>query len=202
MPFIQCPINNEARPVFYTITAVAPHVGVSWVVQKWAERFVAQNKKVLIFDALLGLKNFPQNYSISDKILKVLDGTLPLINLVTSNQKGIDVIAGIASQNLNATSLPNLERIKNDLQQLALNYDVVLIDSPAAVITNVFQNFGNHVWVSNSNQAILLKTLRHISCDSEAKLIFNQVENETEYRNLYLFTKNLLPKCQLIEFFE
>ena len=202
MPFIQSPKIDSQKTLFYTLTAATSHVGVSFITQKWAEKFAQQNKKVLIFDALLGLQNFPQNNPNQEQIPDVLAGLAPLTNLRTSSKQGWDVITGLANQNLNAQSIATQERVKNDLCQLATNYDIVLIDCPAAVTASIFQNLGIHIWVSTPQQHILLKTLRLIALETTPSLILNQVQNETEYRDLCLFVKNLLPQCQLIEFFE
>ena len=202
MPFIQAPKIKQQKTLFYTLTAATAHVGVSFATQKWAEKFTQQNKRVLIFDALLGLQNFPQNNPNQEQIPDVLQGLAPLTNLIISSKQGWDVITGLANQNLQAQSIATQERIKNDLYQLATTYDIVLIDCPAAVTASIFQNLGTHIWVSTPQQQILLKTLRLMALETAPLLILNQVQNETEYGDLCLFVKNLLPKCQILEFFE
>ena len=202
MPFIQQPTQIDAKPVFYTITSRSPHIGVSFVTQKWAEELANQNKKVLIFDALLGLQNFPHHNPNANKILSVLNGWRPLIDLVIPFKKKIDLITGVASQNINALSLCNQQRLLNELQTLAVHYDVIFIDCPAAVTSSVFCTLGTPVWVSTTNQEILIKTLRALSVSSPQYLILNQVKNEAQYNECSLLVKNFLPNCQIIKFFK
>ena len=202
MPFIQQKQIAEKQPLIYTITAVVPHVGVSFVIQKWAEELATQNENVLIFDALLGLKNFPHTNPNTDKIPDVINGWLPLTDLIHSLSKKIDVVTGISSQNINALSPFNQQRLINDLITLSTHYDVVFIDCPAAVTTALFRNLGKTVWVSTPDQEALIKTLRTLSAHTHPSLILNKIKNEMQYNDLSLFIKTLLPEGQLLKFFE
>ena len=74
MPFLTPPIDTLKKTQFYVLRSIAPHLGVSFTLQKMAQTFIKQNKKVLIFDTLLGLKNFPLVNKNQDKISAVLAG--------------------------------------------------------------------------------------------------------------------------------
>ncbi|MBQ3695420.1 MAG: hypothetical protein II938_00395 [Alphaproteobacteria bacterium] len=202
MPFILQQASSQKKTIFYTLTSAAPHTGVSFVVCKTAQNYAKQGKKVLIFDALLGLKNYPLHNPNQNKISAVLDGLTPLTELIMPQQKNIDVITGMSNCNISAIPHANQQRIKNDLQQLASNYDVVLIDLPSSITSSIFSDYENIQWVSTADQTILLKTLKKIAPFSNPSLILNQVKNHEERNASHLFIKNLVPQCQIIDFFE
>ena len=130
-----------------------------------------------------------------------MDGFVPLTELITK-QQNIDVITGTSNCNINAIPHANQKRIKNDLHQLASNYDIILIDLPSSVTSSIFSDYGNIQWVSTTDQNTLLKTLKKIATVPTPSLILNQVKNNEERNASHLFIKNLVPQCKIIDFFE
>lgn len=201
MPFIHSLPDNPPTTTFFLLRGATQHVGGSYVTHHLAETFIQQNKKVLIFDALLGLKNYPAKNQNTTKLVSVLQGANPLSDLITTDRE-IDIIAGCAQQNLNALSLTAQQKIKSELLKLAQNYQIVIIDCPASVTDSPFQDFDNVIYVSTPDQQTLLMTLQQIAKQKEQKIILNRVKNDSEYNQAYLFIKNLLPKCKIIKVFK
>ncbi len=200
MPFIQTLNKDNIKISFFLIKGVTQHVGVSHAATCLAETLVKQDKKVLIFDALLGLKNYPVRHSKSNKIEAVLKGISPLNDLIISD-KGIDIIAGSSTLNLNAIPSIAQQKIKADLMNLAQNYQVVIIDCPSTVVHSIFTDIENILWVTTINIDTLLKTLRQASKEKAPQLVLTGIKNDIERNKAHLFIKNLVPQCQIIELF-
>ena len=201
MPFIHPLSVYTPSTTFILLKGVTQHLGVSSIARHLAETYTQQNHKVLIFDALLGLKNYPIKNSNTSKITAVLNGLAPLSDLIV-HDKGIDVIAGSSQQNLNAIDPTGQQKIKSDLMKLALNYQVVIIDHPASIIHSLFEEFDNVIYVSTPDPKTLLKTLQMAAKEKAPKLILNNIENDEDRNQAHLFVKNVLPKCQIVNFFK
>jgi len=200
VPFIQPLQLDNTKTSFFLLRGAVQHVGVSRATTHLAETLAKQNKKVLIFDTLLGLKNYPVKHSKPDKICAVLQGVSPLTDIITTD-KDIDIIAGSSNQNLNALSPMAKQKIKSDLMNLARNYQAVIIDCPAVVVHPLFTDIENTLWVTTPDVETLLKTLRQASQQQAPQIVLTGIKNDTERNKAHLFIKNLVPQCQIIEFF-
>ncbi len=201
MPFIQPLHLDTPKTAFFLLKGVTSHVGISETAHRLAETFTKRDKKVLIFDALLGLENYPTKSQNSDKIQSVLKGLSPLSDIITTDKK-IDIIAGTSTQNLNALPPIAQQKIKSDLMLLSHNYDAVIIDCPATIVQPLFTNMGHTLWVTTADLDTLLKTLRAASQETPPQIVLSNIKNDTERNKAHLFIKDLVPKCQIIEFFE
>lgn len=201
MPFISSSTISQHQPVFHVFRAVSAHAGTSSVIKKMAKKLKQQGKRVLIFDAALGLKNFPIANKNQNKIPLVFQGQLPLNDLIVT-QEQVDIIAGSAGQNLNALPRVAQNKIKDDLITLSTSYDDILIDWPACVIDSVCDGLGSTIWVSTPDKKILLKTLKTIDPHTNSQLVLTQIKNTQQRNDLHLFIKSLVPECKIIEFFE
>lgn len=199
MPFLVPTSEPPKEPKFYIFRSAAPRLGVSFMVQKMAQSFLSQNKKVLIFDALLGLKNFPATNKNAKKIPLVLQGIAPLTEIITQD-KGLDVITGIANQTLTALDTPQQHYIKMCLRQLSKNYDVVLIDMPFHVTDPIWQDLGENLWVVSPEKRIILNTLSACQTWSQPHLLLNTQNKDFSLNQLYPFIKMLKPDCQITTF--
>jgi len=196
MPFL-VPITDELHtPKFYVFRAVSPRLGVSFATKTMAQCFLKQNKKVLIFDALLGLKNFPIFNKNSKKIPSVLTGQAPLTDLLIQ-ENGIDIIAGIGNQNLTALPPAQQQYIKMCLLQLAKNYDIVIIDMPFHVSEPIWEDLGENLWVISANRNIIVDTLEASKNQPQPHLVLNHQSKDLPLNQLYVFTKSLCPNCQI-----
>lgn len=201
MPFIQPHHLDTPKTAFFLLKGVTSHVGISDTAHRLAETFTKRDKKVLIFDALLGLENYPTKSQNSDKIQSVLKGLSPLSDIITTDKK-IDIIAGTSTQNLNALPPITQQKIKSDLMLLSHNYDAVIIDCPATIVQPLFTNMEHTLWVTTTDLDTLLKTLRTASQETNPQIVLNNIKNDMERNKAHLFIKDLLPECQIIEFFE
>ena len=197
MPFLTPPIDTLKKTQFYVLRSIAPHLGVSFTLQKMAQTFIKQNKKVLIFDTLLGLKNFPLVNKNQDKIPTVLAGILPLSELIVK-EKGVDVITGCANQNLTALTTYQQQYLKESLKQLATNYDIVLIDMPCQVTLPTWAELGENMWVVSADKEIICNTLA--SSQPNPHLILNLQKDMDTLNQVYAFIKILSPACQITIF--
>lgn len=198
MPFLVPAINKSKSPRFYIVRGIAPHLGVTFIVQKMALSFLKQNKKVLIFDSLLGLKNIPSSNKNSAKISLVLNGKAPLSDLII-HDKGLDVISGRANQNLTAISPLQQQQIKESLKQLAKNYDIVLIDMPFQSLDSTWADLGENLWVVSADKEIICNTLTATK-NQPPQLVLNLRENQANLNQIYAFIKILCPDCQITNF--
>lgn len=196
MPFIASISEKKHQPLFYVIRGASAHANISSVAINLATQFVQSGKKVLLFDALLGLKNINIPNKNRKKIPAVLQGQLPLTELITP-YNNIDVITGCAQTNLNALSLINQNRIKNDLLLLAQCYDVILIDVSPHLITSIFNELGETIWVTQPTRDDILRTLKKIPTTQAPHLFLNIADSASEFNQLYLFIKTLSPHCKI-----
>lgn len=197
MPFLTPPIDPPKKTQFYVLRSIAPHLGVSFTLQKMAQTFIKQNKKVLIFDALLGLKNFPLVNKNQDKIPTVLAGILPLSELIVK-EKGVDVITGCSNQNLTALTTYQQQYLKESLKQLATNYDIVLIDMPCQVSLPTWAELGENMWIVSADKEIICNTLA--ASQPNPHLILNLQKDMDTLNQVYAFIKILSPACQITIF--
>ncbi len=84
---------------------------------------------------------------------------------------------------------------------LAQNYQAVIIDCPAAIVHPLFTDIENTLWVSTPDIDTLLKTLHQVSQEKTPQIVLTDIKNDTERNKTHLFIKNLVPQCQIIEFF-
>ena len=158
MPFLTTSSPTFCPTKFYIVHEASPHLGTNILIQKMAAVFFKQKKKVLIFDALLGLKNMPINNKNQSKIPAVFKRQLPISELIT-HEKGIDIISGVSCQNFTALTSCQQQYIKASLQQLAHNYDIVLINVPFQITDSIWDDMGENLWVISEKKEIIRKTL-------------------------------------------
>lgn len=198
MPFIFTPLSATSKPVFYIIREAIPHTQKRQIIAKLAHSFIEQDKKVLIFDALLGLPNLPTQTKNKQKLTLFFNGYLPLSELII-HANGIDIITGTSQQNLNALSLTQRHKIKNDLIELAQNYDVVLIDYPYEITQHVFHDLGQTFWIVGPCEKNILATLRSVNTQAPHLIIDEDIRPE-QLNHIYFFVKTLCPDCHIQTF--
>lgn len=196
MPFLVPTIDELKVPKFYIFRAAAPHLGVSSAIKKMAQSFLRQNKKVLIFDALLGLKNFPISNKKQKRIPFVLNGAAPLSELIMQ-ENGIDIIAGVADYNLTALEPSQQQYIKMCLKQLAKNYDTILIDMPFHTLDSIWEDMGENLWIISANKDVIISTLQACQNQPTPHLILSRQNDDFPLNQLYIFTKILCPNAQI-----
>lgn len=196
MPFIVPETVPHHLTDFYLIRAMEPHVGLSFITLKKAFDLQKKSKKILIFDTLLGLKNLPIKGADAEKILSVLQGKLPLTELIQSHQE-LDIISGQSSLNFMALDSFARQNLYQQLQQLATNYDAVLLDCPACIDEIPPFKEAQTLWVSPPYQASLLKILSAVDLTQTVHLILNCPNKQSDPAQVLLFLKQFYPMAQV-----
>ena len=198
MPFIQQSINPYHTCETLVIRGSSNHVGVSFITHYLAQKAVNNGKKVLIFDTLLGLKNYPIQQNFADITHQVLNGLRPLTDIII-HQDGTDVIAQISSTNLNACSHKIQNHIKMQLDTLKQNYDLLLIDASANAPNSLFIQNQPTIWVTTPDTTQVLKTLQLASNDTNPQIILNKIQNPAQQNQSTLLIKQLCPTARITD---
>ena len=198
MPFI-LPVYEEKQTHFMTFRSISSTINLNKVVLKIAGKFVKDRKKVLLFDTLLGIKNFPIFNKKENIIQSFFEGQLALPNLVITHN-GIDIISGPAKTDLNALSIFEQNKIKTDLLTLSKHYDEVMILLPHESQTSLFSDIQSTYWITSNDKKILLKTLSATSNSNNNHIILDQEYMEDEMKKINLTCKTLDSKCHLMSF--
>ncbi|MGE3622552.1 MAG: MinD/ParA family protein [Bdellovibrionales bacterium] len=121
-------------------------VGKTWFAITLCHALARRKKKVLLFDGDLGLANVDIQLGLTpDRDLgAVIDGGTPLAAAVTKYKEGgFDILAGRSgSGSLAMLPSQKLFNLRNDLIDLAKNYDYVFVDLGAGVDRPVRQMAG------------------------------------------------------------
>lgn len=139
---IPLPKTTRTSPVFRgdNILAVASGkggVGKTWFSITFAHSLVKAGKKVLLFDGDLGLANVDVQLGLTPKhdLRQVIEGKVTLEQAVEKcPDTGFDILAGQSGAG-NLASMPTEEVIKlrDQLLEIAKNYDYLVIDLGAGV---------------------------------------------------------------------
>ena len=122
---------------YYAVASGKGGVGKTWFAITLCHTLAARGKRVLLFDGDLGLANIDIQLGITPKndLGAVVDGKVTMAHAVTKYDAGkFDILAGRSGSG-NLATLPSqkLNDLRNDLLQLAKNYDHVVIDLGAGV---------------------------------------------------------------------
>ena len=198
MPFIQPFINPYHTCKTFVIRGSTNHVGVSFITHYLAQKAISDGKKVLIFDTLLGLKNYPIQQNSADITYQVLNGQRPLTDIII-HQDGTDVIAQISNTNLNACSHQIQNYIKDQLDTLKQNYDLLLIDASANVPNSLFIQDQNTIWVTTPDTTQILKTLQLANNETNPQIVLNKIQNPVQQNQATLLIKQLCPTAHITD---
>lgn len=137
------PKDKTGKPVFRrgkNIIAVASGkggVGKTWFSITLAHTYAQMGHKVLLFDGDLGLANVDVQLGLMPKrdLNDVIRGRLSMSKVVQPYEEGgFDIIAGRSGQaSLSALPSQRLALLRDQLLEVAADYDVVLIDLGAGV---------------------------------------------------------------------
>ena len=133
--------KNLKRNAIVGIASGKGGVGKTFLTVNLATALSAAGRRVLVFDADLGLANVDLQIGLQVKtrMTDFLFGRLSFAQLVTrSDVTGCDVIGGRPGTGfLSNTTDHERWKIKQGLQEVAQNYDYLLIDFPAGIDNNV-----------------------------------------------------------------
>jgi flagellar biosynthesis protein FlhG len=136
------PKTTRATPVFRgdNIIAVASGkggVGKTWFSITFAHALAKAGKKILLFDGDLGLANVDVQLGITPKydLRQVIEGKVTLEQAIEKcPDTGFDILAGQSgSGNLASMPIEEVINLRDQLLQIAKNYDYLVIDLGAGI---------------------------------------------------------------------
>ncbi len=140
------PISSLQCPNMIAVASGKGGVGKTWFSITLCHALAKMGKKALLFDGDLGLANVDIQLGITpDKDLgAVVEGSSSLASAVTKYPEGgFDILAGRSGSGSLATlASQKLSEVRNDLINLAKNYDVLVVDLGAGVERPVRQMAG------------------------------------------------------------
>lgn len=204
--------DNNARPTFRkapNVIAIASGkggVGKTWFSITLSHALALAGKKVLLFDGDLGLANVDVQLGLMPKrdLNDVIRGRLGLDKVIQEYEDGgFDIIAGRSGQaSLSALPSQRLTLLRDQLIDVASEYDVVLIDLGAGVdrtVRMLSASAARTLLVTTDEPTSLTDAYAFIKLGSAAGLsknvgiVVNQATNKNEGEKTY---KTLLKACE------
>ncbi len=131
---------EQSTPRVIAVSSGKGGVGKTFFSIHLAERAVRQGLKVLVLDADLGLANVDVMLGLSAKgsVKRVLDGEVPLSDMVLRTRQGFDVLPGGSGlYELTSLNAGQQQVMLDEMREAARDYDLVLIDTGAGIGDNV-----------------------------------------------------------------
>lgn len=202
-------ITKSAFPQGKNIIAVASGkggVGKTWFSITLTHALAKAGKKVLLFDGDLGLANVDVQLGLMPKrdLNDVIRGRLSLDKVVQHYEEGgFDIIAGRSGQaSLSALPSQRLAMLRDQLLDIANDYDVVLIDLGAGVdrtVRMMSASATRTLLVTTDEPTSLTDAYAFIKLGAAAgmskrvSIVVNQASNALEGEKTY---KTLLKACE------
>src|SRR5271165_974213 len=124
-------------PRFIAIASGKGGVGKTWLAITLSHAFTREGRRVLLFDADLGLANVDVQLGLTPRfdLGSVISGRTNVVGAVTRHEvMGLDVLAGCSGSGaLSELSAENLELLLIRLRAETTLYDVVLLDLGAGI---------------------------------------------------------------------
>jgi flagellar biosynthesis protein FlhG len=181
-------------------------VGKTWVSSTISHVFANSGRKALLFDGDIGLANVDVQLGVSPQtdLSDVFTGKATLREAITKYVPGkFDIIAGRSgSGSLGNLSSEKINSLRNDLNDLAKSYDLVILDLGAGVEAQVqaMASLASKCLVvitdeptSLTDAYAFIKILRLQNRETEVQIIVNQAENQREGMRTY---NNILNACE------
>ena len=133
------PVGKEP-PLAIAIGSGKGGVGKTFLSIHLANRAARQNKRVLLMDADLGLANIDVMLGLtaSGSIHQVVDGQMKLRDILIRNNGGPDILPGGSGlHELTCLSAAQQRFLLDEMDALANDYDLVIIDTAAGIGENV-----------------------------------------------------------------
>ncbi|MDY7034713.1 MAG: MinD/ParA family protein [Thermodesulfobacteriota bacterium] len=198
-------INNGSpskinRPMVIAITSGKGGVGKTNVVVNLAIACQRMEKKVLIFDADLGLANIDIIFGLNPRhnIEEIIRGDKELSQIIVTGPEGVAIIpASSGVQELAHLTEGQKINLLNEFDTLSNMFDILLIDTGAGISSNViYFNLAAEERIivvtpeptSITDAYALIKVMFHRHGIKHFFLLLNMVRNEKEAQSVY---KNL-----------
>jgi len=206
-----CPQKN--CPMVFAVTSGKGGVGKTNIVGNLAITYQRMKKRVLIFDADLGLANIDIIFGISPKytIEEVIKGEKELSQVIATGPEGVAIIpASSGVQGLSNLSEGHKINLLNEFDLLNNMYDILLIDTGAGISSNViFFNLAAQEKIvvvtpeptSITDAYALIKVMFKHHGTNKFIILMNMVRNEKEamsvYRNLSRVVEKFMGSISL-----
>ncbi|WP_297517577.1 MinD/ParA family protein [uncultured Clostridium sp.] len=194
---------RKARVI--TITSGKGGVGKSNIVVNLGITLGKQGKKVLIFDADIGMGNDDIILGVYPKynVYDVIQGTVTIKDAIIDTGQGVSLLsAGSGLNKIDELSQGKRDRFINALTGLS-DYDYILMDTGAGVSRTVlgFIAASDEVLLvttpeptSLTDAYSLIKAVKHFDLKEKAKVIINRSFTEEEAKETYNKFKNVADK--------
>ena len=188
---------QKNSPMVFAITSGKGGVGKTNIVGNLAITYQRMRKRVLIFDADLGLANIDIIFGISPKytIQDVINGEKELSQVIVKGPEGVSIIpASSGVQELAHLTEGHKINLLNEFDILNNLYDFLLIDTSAGISSNViYFNLAAQERIivvtpeptSITDAYALMKVMYKRHGTENFSLLMNMVKNEKEAKNRF-----------------
>ncbi|MDH3880931.1 MAG: MinD/ParA family protein, partial [Desulfobacteraceae bacterium] len=197
---------QKNSPMVFTVTSGKGGVGKTNIVGNLAITYQRMNKRVLIFDADLGLANIDIIFGINPKytIEEVIKGKKELSQIIAEGPEGVSIIpASSGVQELSHLTEGHKINLLNEFDLLNNMYDVLLIDTGAGISSNViYFNLAAQERIvvvtpeptSITDAYALIKVMFMQHGTKEFIVLMNMVKNEKEAVSVYKHLSRVIEK--------
>lgn len=187
--------GNNTRVI--SITSGKGGVGKTNIATNLAYALVQTGKKVLVFDADLGLANIDILLGITPEFTMehVIKGNKKLSDVIVPTPEGIDILPSSSGvEELTNLSLFQKKRLVDEFSLLNDTYEFIIIDTPAGISSNVIYfnlaaseiiNVVEPDPTSFTDAYALMKVLSVRYEVREFKMVVNCVDSETQAKEIF-----------------
>jgi len=197
---------QKNSPMVFTVTSGKGGVGKTNIVGNLAITYQRMKKRVLIFDADLGLANIDILFGINpkDTIEEVIKGEKELSQIIAKGPEGVAIIpASSGVQELSHLTEGQKIHLLNEFDLLNNMYDILLIDTGAGISSNVmYFNLAAQERIvvvtpeptSITDAYALIKVMFMQHGTKEFIILMNMVRNEKEAVSVYKHLSRVVEK--------
>jgi flagellar biosynthesis protein FlhG len=199
-------VSQKTSPMVFSITSGKGGVGKTNIVGNLAITYQRMGKKVLIFDADLGLANIDIIFDINPKhtIEEVIKGEKELSQIIAKGPEGVAIIpASSGVQELSHLTEGHKINLLNEFDLLNNMYDILLIDTGAGISSNVlYFNLAAQERIvvvtpeptSITDAYALIKVMFIQHGTKKFIVLMNMVKNEKEAVSVYKHLSRVVEK--------
>ncbi len=189
--------STSKTPSVFAVTSGKGGVGKTNVVGNLAIACQRMGKRVLIFDADLGLANIDILFGLTPEhnIDEVIRGEKDLSQIIVKGPEGVSVIpASSGVQELASLTEGHKINLLNEFDNLNSMYDILLIDTGAGISSNViYFNLAAQERIivltpeptSITDAYALLKVMHHKHGTKHFTLLINMARSDKEAKSVY-----------------
>jgi len=197
---------SENSPMVFTVTSGKGGVGKTNIVGNLAITYQRMSKRVLIFDADLGLANIDIIFGINPRytIEDVIKGEKELSQIIAKGPEGVAIIpASSGVQELSHLTEGHKINLLNEFDLLNNMYDILLIDTGAGISSNViYFNLAAQERIvvvtpeptSVTDAYALIKVMFMQHGTNKFIILMNMVRNEKEAVSVYKHLSRVVEK--------